>query len=178
VCSLLLIADRPLRLKNHPTVPGGMPSLDTHRAQWQPQRIAAGRQDRFLAARRVSIDSMASLAWSNCSSERRESEVVCSTLCSRGTSNAQIFMQAAGCSFRTFAAIFCKTVFVRLAQLRSRGGCRIDTHRAGLFGDALDKDLVSRLASRVSLERLRMPDSRPDVLRLLCVGLSRLNAQI
>jgi hypothetical protein len=50
VCSLLLIADR--SSKNHPTVAGGMPTLDTHRAQWQPQGIARGqareRQARLL----------------------------------------------------------------------------------------------------------------------------------
>ena len=52
---------------------------------------------------------------------------------------------------------FLQNGFIRLAQLRSRAGCRIDTHRAGLFDDAVDKDMVSRLAARVSLERLRTP---------------------
>ena len=79
---------------------------------------------------------------------------------------------------------FLQNGFVRVAQLRSRAGCPIDTHRAGLFGDAVDTDMVSRVAARVSLESLRtpavisQPGREPDVLRSLSVGLSQLNAQI
>jgi hypothetical protein len=50
---------------------------------------------------------------------------------------------------------FLQNGFVRVAQLRSRAGCPIDTHRA-VFS-ALTKDMVSRVVARVSLERLRTP---------------------